>query len=297
MDSVAPHSAFCRMEYCGRLWLARFLLPALIIALVITSQSSVAAMAPHLSAVEQDRALQAMARKSTSLQIYDLLERARVRRGIQMVNLTVVRRFLKGATHKRGAKETRDRKRIYSRRNVLTMNAARRKFIQATKGTKQVKWDLIVRKARVPRAHRTTAARAFAREKINVKLRRSREKPQRTEEQEKERTAMCGKMGRWPLMRFTNKLDMIMDCKLWNTPLTAEARSHLQKQQVVSQLQTPAEGIQKHFTKPSAKRHRKNFGGCVSVCVLEFQTARSCCGSTIRSGVARSRLSCTAGPS
>ena len=26
--------------------------------------------------------------------------------------------------------------------------------------------------------------------------------------------------------------------------------------------------------------------------VLEFQTARSCCGSTIRSGIARSRLSC-----
>ena len=41
------------MEYCGRLWLARFVLPALIIALVITSQSSAAAMAPHLSAAEQ----------------------------------------------------------------------------------------------------------------------------------------------------------------------------------------------------------------------------------------------------
>ena len=67
-----------------------------------------------------------------------------------MVNITVVRRFLKGKTHKRGVKETRGRKRIYSRRNVLTMNAARRKFIQATKGTKQAKWNLIIRKARAP---------------------------------------------------------------------------------------------------------------------------------------------------
>ena len=54
-----------------------------------------------------------------------------------MVNLTVVRRFLKGTAHKREVKETRGRKRIYSRRNVLKMNAARRKFIQTTKGTKQ----------------------------------------------------------------------------------------------------------------------------------------------------------------
>ena len=166
MDSVALHFAFCYTEYCGRLWLARFVLPAFIIALLITSLASTAAMAPHLSAAEQDRALQAMARNSTPLQIYDMLERTRVRRGIQMVNLTVVRRFLKGATHKRGRKETRGRKRVYSRRNVLTMNAARRKFIQTTKGTKQAKWNPIVRKARAPHAHRTTAARAFAREKI-----------------------------------------------------------------------------------------------------------------------------------
>ena len=56
MDSVALHSAFCHMEYCGRLWLARFVLPAFIIALLITSLASTAAMAPHLSAAEQDRA-------------------------------------------------------------------------------------------------------------------------------------------------------------------------------------------------------------------------------------------------
>ena len=183
-----------------------------------------------------------------------------------MVNVTVIRRFLKGKTHKRGVQETRGRTRTYSRRNVLTMNATRRAYIKKTKGTRQAKWELLIAKARVPRAHRTTAARAFAREGIDVKLRRSREKPQRTKEQEEERVDLCGKMRRWPLKRFTDDIDMIIDNKKFDTPATPESREHLAKQKVVAQLRTRGEGLETHFTKPSSKRHRKNTGGAVNVC-------------------------------
>jgi len=121
-------------------------------------------MAPHLTLVEQSRALQASAKGQTPMAVFDTLEKARQRKGVAMVNLTVVRRFLKGSTHKPGKKEARGRKRIYSRRNVLSMNAARRKYIKETKGTKRATWKLVIRKGRVPKADTTTAARAFTRE-------------------------------------------------------------------------------------------------------------------------------------
>ena len=68
----------------------------------------------------------------------------------------------------------------------------------------------MIRKGRGPKADTTTAARAFKREGLKVKLLRLREKPQRTEEQEKEREDVCGKMRKWPLMRFTDEIDLII---------------------------------------------------------------------------------------
>ena len=59
-------------------------------------------MAPHLTADEQDRAIQAQARNATAAEVFDMLRRRRERSGIDMVNITVVRRFLKGKTHKHG---------------------------------------------------------------------------------------------------------------------------------------------------------------------------------------------------
>ena len=223
-------------------------------------------MAPHLTPAEQDIMLKAKAMGKTPSEIFDKLEAQRRRKATEMVNITVVRRFLNGTTHKRGIAETRGRKRTYSRRNVLTMNAARRAMIKKTKGTQQVKWSGIRQKARVPRAHSTTVARAFSREGMQVKLRRSREKPQRTKAEEKERAELCGKMRRWPLERFTDGIDMIIDNKKFDTPATPEGREHLAKQKVVAQLRTRGEGLQTNYTKPSSKRHRKNTGGAVNVC-------------------------------
>ena len=149
----------------------------------------------------------------------------------------------------------------------MSMNAARRKFIKkTTKGTCRITWDLIAAKGRAPKANRTTVARAFAREGIPVKLRRSREKPQRTKDQEQERETKCGTMMRWPLERFTDVIDFIMDNKRYPITTTPEARAFLQKQQLVVQLRTPQDALEEHFTKPGTKAHRKNLGGYVDVC-------------------------------
>ena len=203
--------------------------------------------------------------KST-IEIYNAIARRRARRGIPMVNVTAIRSLVRGQSHRRGKVETRGRKRALSRRNVLSMDAARVKFIKSTKGTRQATWDLLRAKVRAPKAHRTTVARAFAREGIDVKLRRCREKPQRTAEHEQERVDLCNKMRRWPLRRFLEDIDLIIDNKRFEVPTTPAARVHLQKQKMVAQLRTPAEGLQPNFTKPKVKAHRRNLGGSVTLC-------------------------------
>ena len=224
-------------------------------------------MAPHLTPKEQGMAIAAAGQARSTKQIFDIIRKKREKDNIEMVHITNVRLFLRGVTHKRGAKETRGRKCIYSRRKVLSMNAARGKFIKkTTKDACRITWDLIAAKGRAPKANRTTVARAFAREGIPVRLRRSREKPQRTKEQEKERENRCWKMMRWPLERFTDVIDFIMDNKRWQIPTTPEARVFLQKQKMVVQLRTPQGGLEEHFTKPGTKTHRKNLGGYVDVC-------------------------------
>ena len=211
-------------------------------------------------------AIMAMAKKRSTRQIFDIFKLKREREDVAMVDITNLRRFLRGTTHKRGAKETHGRKSIYGRQNVLSINAARRKFIKTTKGTCRITWDLIAAKGRDQKAKRTTVARAFAREGIPVKLRRNREKPQCTKEQEKERETVCAKMMRWPLKRYTEEIDLIIDNKRFVTPTTPEARAHMAKQMVVVQLRTPQEGLEDNFTKPGVKTHRKNVGGHTEVC-------------------------------
>ena len=105
-------------------------------------------------------AIMAVVKKKSTKQIFDIIKLKREKEDVAMVDITNLRRFLRGHIHKRGAKETRGRKTIYSRKNVLTMNAARRKFIKTTKGMCRITWDLIAAKGRGPKANRTTVARA-----------------------------------------------------------------------------------------------------------------------------------------
>lgn len=58
---------------------------------------------------------------------------------------------------------------------------------------------------------------------------------------------------------------MIMDNKRYDTPTSLKGRDHLQKQRVRGQIRLPGEGLQDEYTKPNAKKHRKNVGGTVNI--------------------------------
>lgn len=223
-------------------------------------------MAPHLSAEEQDLVFSASTRGKSAVQIWSDLAKKRRARGVTMMNVTAIRSFLRGKTHRRGKVETRGRKRTFTRKNVLAMDATRKKFIKNTRGTLRATWSGIQARARMPRADPTTVARAFQREGLDVKSRRPREKPPRTTEHEKERVDICGKMRFWPLKKFTEEIDMIMDNSKFQVPTSPETREHLAKQKLHAQLRTKSEGLEPHMTKPSATNHRRNLGGSVMVC-------------------------------
>ena len=102
---------------------------------------------------------------------------------------------------------------------------------------------------------------------MDVMLRRRREKPQRTTEHEQERVSLCGKVRRWPLKRFLEDTDLIIDNKRFGVPTTPAARVHLKQQKMVAQLRTPRRRFATYLhDAQKAKAHRRNLGGSVTLC-------------------------------
>ena len=227
-------------------------------------------MVVHLSLKEKDLVLKWSGKGLQPIEVHKKLVHHRAHHKIDgeihdAPNLTNVRKFLKGKTHSQGKPETRGRKRTYTRRNVLTMNAKRKQLIQKADGDYEVKWCDVQKKSRVPKAHPSTAARAFQAESVPVAAHPPREKPERDAEQERERYDICARWRRYPAA-YWHKLHLIIDNKRWEAPTTGRSRNYLRKQKVRFHLRTRAEGLKKGFTKPNQKRHRINPGGSLNVC-------------------------------
>jgi hypothetical protein len=221
-------------------------------------------MAPHLSEKELDD-IQKWKDLPTS-DIMERLGRARGRRGVEVPGLRVVQRALKGDTFRRGVVEKRGRKKKLSTKNVKKMNTVRKTLIKEAKGEREVHWGDILKKARVPKAHRTTVSRAFQRAGIPVAARKPREKPMRKPEHNHSRVAICSKWARRPAVYFSDSIDLIMDNKQWEIPTTATGKRYQNMKRVRFHLRTKSEGLAAGFTKPSVKKNRVNTGARVSVC-------------------------------
>ena len=129
-------------------------------------------MAPHLTPAELDWVHRQVHLGKTPVQIHSFLTARRARRAVATPDLTALRKAIKGSTHWRGLQETRGRKRTYSRKWVRALNTARKKLLSNCAHRREVRWSDVVKKARAPRAHRTTVKRAFDREGLKVAARR-----------------------------------------------------------------------------------------------------------------------------
>ena len=144
-------------------------------------------MAKHLSPTERDEARRLAGQRMPVIDIWRKLTAARGGRRQAPPDLTTIRRFLKAQTHRQDAPETRGRKHTLSRRTVMTLNKTRKTLIAKAGGQHEVHWEDVRKKARAPKVHTSTIARAFAREGLHVRWRAPREKPMRGPEHESER--------------------------------------------------------------------------------------------------------------
>lgn len=224
------------------------------------------AMAPHLSAAELDLMRQLLARHKSTADIRSRINGGRLRAGIAPVGIDACRRAAKGSTHLLGRAETRGRKKVLGKRAIRAMNKTRKELIKKAKGQYEVHWKDVIKAARVQKVHRTTAKRSFLREGLPVEWRRAREKPMRSADIEKERHLITGRWRFLPLNYFTEKVDLIIDNKKFDVPVTDRARAYVRQLRVRGHLRTPSEGLQPNFTKVNARKNRINTGGVVNVC-------------------------------
>ena len=145
------------------------------------------------------------------------------------------------------------------------MNATRKTLAKKAMSEFEVRWCDVQKKSRVPKAHRTTAARSFKNAGLPVVAHPPREKPQRDRKQEIHRRDICTRWRGYP-KTYWRKLHIIIDNKRWDVPTNGRSRAYLQKQKTRFHLRTRSEGLKKEFTRPNKKRHRMNPGGSVNVC-------------------------------
>ena len=162
-------------------------------------------MAPHLTAAELDYIFQLDRAGRRPVEIHASLVSKRARRGIAAPTLARFRAALRGTTYKRSRKETRGRKQKLSRHAVLKMNQTRKQLVQKAQGQREVRWVDIRKAARVPRVHRTTLKRSFAREGLQVQARRPRLKLARTPQQAAKRVEYCKKWCNKPQSFFCGR--------------------------------------------------------------------------------------------
>lgn len=225
-----------------------------------------AVMGRHLTPKEIDTMFAWKSAGFDPMTIHAKLSRIRRRKRQQAPSLSSVRRALKSSTFKRGASETRGRKQKLSMRNLKALEKARVELIKKADGLHEVHWDDIMKKARVPPVHRTTAAKAMAKAGFNVKWRTPRLKPMRNDIDEAERRRICKTLRKLPASYWRRRVHLFMDNKKWDIPQSAKGKRFLRMIKVRGHLRTPSEGLKKGFTKPNTKKHHVNTGGHVNVC-------------------------------
>ncbi len=222
-------------------------------------------MGKHITASELDEMFEWKADGVGPATIHEKMSALRRRQRRPVPDLTTVRRALEGKTFKRGKAETRGRKRTYTSTNLKRINEVRQVEYKKAEGERELRLDYIVKKARVPTAHRTTVARNLIEAGYPVKYRPPRQKPMRSEIDEAERKKVCGKLMKRPAS-YWQKVHLYMDNKRWDVPTTAKGKRFLKMKKVRGHWRTRAEGLKKEFTKPNVKKHTVTTCGSANVC-------------------------------
>ncbi len=97
-------------------------------------------MAPHLTAAEPDSINSLDKAGGAPITIHQGLAAARRKKRLEAPHLVNAHGAVKGDSHKRGPKETRGRKKLYSRQAVLTMVKVRGQLVKKTCNNRGALW-------------------------------------------------------------------------------------------------------------------------------------------------------------
>ena len=203
-------------------------------------------MAPHLSLEELDKVQKLTHQGLAPQDIQANLAKSRGKQGIAAPTVNNVRRAMQGKTYKRGAVETRGRKKLMTPKRVRAVDVARKELQKEHKNSREVTMPMILRRARV-KVDCTTASRALKEQ--GVQWRSSREKATRTPEQELARKEWCAKKRRLPANYFSTTIDLIIDCKKFELPLNVRARVQASSRKVRGTYRSRSEGLKAELLK------------------------------------------------
>jgi DNA-binding transcriptional MerR regulator len=118
-------------------------------------------MAPHLTKLELDFIFEEEAKGVSMKEIHRMVQRRRAKQGHDAPCLRRFSEAFRGRTYRRSQKETRGRKRTFTREWVQKLDRTRKKLQRAAQGEREVRWEDVRRASRAPKAHRSTLMHRF----------------------------------------------------------------------------------------------------------------------------------------
>ena len=218
----------------------------------------------QLTLEEQSRIDEVMRKeKGSATDALRRINEERRKYNIREVEKSTVHRYAKGLTHKRGAVETRGRKRSLSKQDVRKLDQARRRLIKRANNQHRVTYEAIVEEADLSHSPCQRICEDALRDE-GVSYRSPRRKIYVSDDDAKKRMALAQVWVKRPSSFWSKNVHAYVDNKAFPVPLTPKQRTRFRQTMVTGHLRKPSEGIDRGFTKP---REKHSFIGIPSITI------------------------------
>ena len=200
--------------------------------------------------------------KGTATDALSRVNAGRLRKGIRTLEKSAVHRYAKARTHKRSSPETRGCKKLLTKRDVRTLDQARRRLIIKADNEVRITHAAVIKEAGLKGvACQRVCEDALRAEGVSFKA--PRRKIQISEDDAKIRLTVSKKWLKRPSKYWSN-MHAYVDNKAFPTPRTPKQRKKFRQTMITGHLRKASEGVDKGFTKP---REKHSFIGVPAVTI------------------------------
>ena len=198
---------------------------------------------------------------SSATDAFKLINLKRQKSKIRPLEKSCVHRYVKGQTHKPNSPETRGRKPVLTKMNILRLDQARRRLITKAKNAKRVTYSDVVEEVGLEGQVSQRVCEDALR-KRGVSYKAPRRKIFVHSKDATVRKEWAKKKLKLPASYWSDGVHAYIDSKQFPLPLTAKQRERFRQTQVTGHLRKASEGLDNGFTKP---RDAHSFLGLPSV--------------------------------